>query len=104
MNKRNIFAELKEGFAALASEREGKLTLRKHTAEFQPAPEMSANEVLAVRTKLHLSQAVFARCLRTKKRTIEGWEQGRAKPNAQAVLLIKLVEKYPETVDRLATV
>jgi putative transcriptional regulator len=42
--------------------------------------------------------------LRTNARTVEGWEQGRAKPNAQAALLIKLVEKYPETIERLATV
>ena len=28
--KRNIFAELTEGFEALAAEREGKITLRTH--------------------------------------------------------------------------
>lgn len=104
MTKRNIFAELNEGFGALAEERAGKITLRKHIVEYQPAPEMTSEEVVAVRTKLHLSQAVFANYLRTKKRTVEGWEQGRAKPNAQAVLLIKLVEKYPETVKHLATI
>ena len=37
-------------------------------------------------------------------RTLENWEQGRAKPNAQAALLIRLVERYPETMDRLASV
>lgn len=30
--------------------------------------------------------------------------QGRAAPNAQAALLIRLVEKYPDTVSRLAAV
>ena len=34
---------------------------------------------------------VFARYLRTNPRTLENWEQGRAKPNAQAVLLIRMV-------------
>jgi putative transcriptional regulator len=42
--------------------------------------------------------------LRTNPRTLENWEQGRAKPNAQAALLIRLVERYPDTVDRLASV
>ena len=42
--------------------------------------------------------------LRTNPRTLENWEQGRAKPNAQAALLIRLVEKFPDTVDRLAVV
>ena len=53
---------------------------------------------------LGLSRAVFARYLRTNPRTLENWEQGRAKPNAQAALLIRLVEKYPDTVQRLAPV
>jgi putative transcriptional regulator len=47
---------------------------------------------------------VFARYLRTNPRTLENWEQGRARPNAQAALLIKLVERYPDTVKRLAMV
>jgi putative transcriptional regulator len=47
---------------------------------------------------------VFARYLRTNPRTLENWEQGRAKPNAQAALLIRLVERYPDTVERLAAV
>ena len=40
--------------------------------------------------------------LRTNARTLENWEQGRAKPNAQATTLIRLVQKYPETVVHLA--
>ena len=35
-------------------------------------------------------------------RTLENWEQGRARPNAQAALLIRLVERYPDTMERLA--
>jgi len=49
-------------------------------------------------------KAVFARCLRTNVRTLENWEQGRARPNAQAALLIRLVARYPDTVKRLAAV
>ena len=47
---------------------------------------------------------MFARYLRTNPRTLENWEQGRAKPNAQAALIMRLVEKYPDTVKRLAAV
>jgi putative transcriptional regulator len=42
--------------------------------------------------------------LRTNPRTLENWEQGRAKPNAQAALLIGLVRRYPDMVARLAEV
>jgi putative transcriptional regulator len=104
MKKRNLFAELAEGFDALAEERAEKRTLRSHVVEAKPAPEVSADELLALRERLHLSRPVLARYLRTNPRTLENWEQGRAKPNAQAVLLIRLVERYPDTVERLALV
>ncbi|MEW6513560.1 MAG: transcriptional regulator [Pseudomonadota bacterium] len=104
MKKRNLFAELAEGFDALAEERAGKRTLRSHVVEAKPAPEVSADELLALRERLHLSRPVLARYLRTNPRTLENWEQGRAKPNAQAALLIRLVERYPDTVERLALV
>lgn len=104
MRKRNLFAEIAEGFDALAEARAGKRTLRTHEVEMIPAPEISAEELLALRERLHLSRTVFARYLRTNPRTLENWEQGRARPNAQAALLIKLVERYPDTVERLAAV
>ena len=102
--KRDIFAELVEGFDALEKQREGKLTLRTFKVDSKPAPVLSPQDVLNVREQLHLSRPVFARYLRTNPRTVENWEQGRAKPNAQAALLIRLVARYPDTVKRLATV
>lgn len=104
MKKRNLFAELSEGFDALAEQRAGKRTLRTHEVALMPAPEISAEELLALRERLHLSRTVFAHYLRTNPRTLENWEQGRARPNAQAALLIRLVERYPDTVERLAAV
>lgn len=104
MKKRNLFAEIAEGFDALTDERTGKRTLRTYEVESKPAPEVSAGELLALRERLHLSRPVFASYLRTNPRTLENWEQGRARPNAQAALLIRLVERFPDTVERLATV
>jgi putative transcriptional regulator len=103
MTKRNLFAEIKEGFDALAEERAGKVTLRKQTVNYQPAVEMSAEEVVRVRTKLNVSQPVFARRFRTEAKTIANWEQGRSKPNAQAAILLKLVDRHPELLDEIAT-
>ncbi|QXL84903.1 DNA-binding transcriptional regulator [Comamonas sp. NLF-1-9] len=104
MKKRNLFAELTEGFEALSGERQGKQTLRTHEVQVKAAPDVTAAELLALRERLHLSRLVFASYLRTNPRTLENWEQGRAKPNAQAALLIRLVEKFPDTVQRLALV
>jgi putative transcriptional regulator len=99
-----LCAEISQGFDALAKQRLGKTTLRTVEVEIKPAPEVSADQLKAIREKLKLSRTVFAHYLRTNPRTLENWEQGRAKPNAQAALLIHLVDRYPDTVTRLATV
>lgn len=102
--KRNLFAEISEGMSALSEARQGKRTLRTHMVEFKPAPEITPRQLVRVRQDLKLSRALFAVYLRTNARTLENWEQGRAKPNAQAALLISLVKRYPDTVERLAAI
>ena len=102
--RRDLFVELSEGVAALAETREGKRTLRTHAVEYRPAPKVTPGELVRLREALHLSRALFAVYLRTNVRTLENWEQGRARPNAQAALLINLVRKYPDTVQRLAAI
>jgi putative transcriptional regulator len=102
--KRNLFDELMEGFDALADQRTGKRTLRTHAVKPKPVPEIRADELTKVREDMKLSRSLFARYLRTNVRTLENWEQGRAKPNAQAALLIRLVQRYPDTVLRLAEI
>lgn len=102
--KRDLFAELSEGIDALADARQGKRTLRTHSVEFKPAPTVTPKELIRLRKSLKVSRALFAVYLRTNVRTVENWEQGRAKPNAQAALLINLVKRYPDTVERLASI
>ncbi len=63
---------------------------------------MRADELVAIRERLNMSRPVFAMYLRTNARTLENWEQGRARPNAQATTLIRLVQQYPQTVAHLA--
>jgi len=105
--KRNLFAELSEGVTALQDARQGKITLRSHEQELPPATQavhVNAKQLMSLRQRLRLSRPVLARYLRTNPRTLENWEQGRSRPNAQAALLIRLVEKFPDTVERLQVV
>ena len=104
VHRRDLFGELMEGMNALAETREGKRTLRTHHVEFKPPPVLTAKDVARVRKRLHLSRGLFANFLRTNRRTLENWEQGRARPNPQAALLISLVNKFPDMMDRLAAV
>ena len=102
--KFDLFSELMEGLDALAEARQGKRTLRMIERHYKPVPTLKPEDVIKVRTHLHLTRSQFAVFLRTNPRTLENWEQGRAKPNAQAALLIRLVIKFPDTVARLASV
>jgi putative transcriptional regulator len=102
--KRNIADEIMEGFESLRLEREGKLTLRTTEIEIPDPVEITGREIAAVRKKVKASQAVFAGYLRTNPRTLQNWEQGRSEPNDQAAALIRLVDKFPDTLERLASI
>src|SRR5437867_12068137 len=104
MAKRNVFGELMEGVAAMKSHREGKITLRTYKIEAAPLPRVDSKLIRDTRKRLHCSRAVFARKLRINERTLEKWEQGRAKPNPQAAALVLLVRRYPDTLERLERV
>ena len=104
MAKRNVFGELMEGVAAMKGHREGKLTLRSYKIDPAPLPKVDSKLIRDTRKKLRFSRAVFARKLRINERTLEKWEQGRAKPNPQAAALVLLVRKYPDTLERLERV
>lgn len=101
MAKRRIFDELMEGVAAMKAHRDGKLTLRSYRVDVTPLPKVDSKFIRETRRKLRCSRAVFARKLRINPRTLEKWEQGRAKPNPQAAALMLLVRKYPDTLARL---
>jgi len=104
MAKRDIFSEIMEGIAEMKAHREGKITLRSYTVEAAPLPKVDSKLIRDTRKKLRCSRAVFARRLRINERTLEKWEQGRAKPNPQAAALVLLVRKYPDTLARLDAV
>jgi putative transcriptional regulator len=57
-----------------------------HAVVVKPAPELTPDELVEVRRRLNLSRGLFAAYLRTNVRTLENWEQGRARTNAQAAL------------------
>ena len=100
--KRKLFDELMEGVESMHQQREGKITLRSHEVEDLPPLEVDAQLIRDTRERMHVSRAVFARRLRVSIRTLENWEQGRAKPNAQAAALILMVRKFPDTLEKLS--
>lgn len=104
MKKRDLFAEMMQGVEDMSAQREGKITLRQFEVE-SPAPvEISAGEIIAIREKMRMSQTVFARRVHVKANTLRNWERNKSQPNEQAAVLLKLVDQYPDMIDRLASV
>ena len=99
--KLRVFRELMSGFRAMREHREGRVTLRTHDVEPLTIPPVDPDFVRETREGLHMSRQVFAFKIGVNPRTLERWEQGRSKPNEQAAVLIWLVRKYPDTLQRL---
>jgi putative transcriptional regulator len=98
---RTLFSELMDGVEAMRRQREGKITLRSHDVTEREPLAVNARLIRQTRERLNVSRAVFARGLRVSTRTLESWEQGRARPNAQAAALILMVRRYPDTLHKL---
>lgn len=55
-------------------------------------------DVSAIRTKSGLSQRAFARSIGVAVGTLQGWEQGRRRPEGPARVLLALIDKRPGIV------
>lgn len=57
-------------------------------------------DVAAIRARTGLSQAAFARSIGVAKGTVLNWEQRRRSPDGPARVLLALIEKDPNIVQR----
>ncbi len=102
--KRNIFKEIIDGVDSIRQHREGSISLTTYTIEEKtPLLPINADTIIATRKKLNLSIKIFAQHLRVTPRTLKKWEQGDTQPNPQAASLILMANKYPDTLNRLAS-
>ncbi len=101
--KRDIFSEIMSGVESMQQQREGKITLKNYKLPETDLPEISSDFIRKTREKLNISQGLFARLLHVNQRTLANWEQGRSRPNDQAIALILLVREFPDTIEKLRT-
>ncbi len=69
-----------------------QMTLREFDSLcLKPIPVMKASDIRKIRTRSHVSQAVFAALLNTSVSTIQKWEIGQKKPAGTALKLLHIV-------------
>ena len=64
---------------------------------------VSTPDVSAIRTKSGLSQRAFAQSIGVALGTLQGWEQGRRKPEGPARVLLALIDRRPTIVQEELT-
>ncbi len=90
-----FFEDLKEGLAAAIEHAKGRRKDLRTTTLPRPPKVMSAKEITNLRTRLNVSQAVFARYLNISPRTVQSWEQGLGKPSGASLKLLSIANKTP---------
>lgn len=61
-----------------------------------PLPDISAEDIKAIRKKLGFTQAVFAAVIGVSTKTVEAWETGTNQPIGPARRMISLIQFDPE--------
>ena len=89
-----LFNELEVNLKEAVDVAKGKIT--PETAYFVITPAT----IKAIRRKVNMSQAMFARSYHLSLDTLKGWEQGKRSPDAAASNYLRLIQADPEFVRR----
>ena len=89
----------KSGESILRGARQALAYAKGERAGFKAHVPEEVN-VRAIRKRLGLSQAKFARRFGFELDTLQNWEQGRRRPEGPARALLRVIEREPEAVER----
>lgn len=78
----------------LAGRRKAPLRVTQIKAP-KPAPALTPAQVRALRSRLKVSQSVFAAMLNVPPVTAISWEKGRRSPSGAALRLLEIARKHP---------
>jgi putative transcriptional regulator len=95
--KASAFSKLKTGLEDAIAYHRGAQQLTVRDVELKPPAPMGAKEVLAVRARLRVSQAAFARILNVSPRTVQAWGTNARRRDA-ALKLLSVAKKNPEVL------
>lgn len=97
-----IIAGLKEAIAFEAGGAVGAVfkasPISARHAIVTPAPEFSAEQIIALRQRMGLSQPVFALALNVSPETEKAWEQGKFAPSGSVKRLLQIASRRPATL------
>jgi putative transcriptional regulator len=93
----DAFKSIEQGLKEAIAHARGEATADIHEIAVPEA------DVQAIRARTGLSQAAFAKSIGVKKATLLNWEQRRRSPEGPARVLLALIDKDPQIVQRTLT-
>jgi putative transcriptional regulator len=75
-----------------------KITMRTVGVSVPQADKIGARQIRSIRTRLNVSQEVFARMLNVPIVTEASWEKGRRNPSGAALRLLQIARNKPEAL------
>lgn len=92
------FDRIMAGLADIHEMAEGRANPATYRIHHVEVPETV--NVRAIRKRAGLTQAAFAARFGFSKAAVTDWEQGRRKPKTTARVLLTVIDREPEAVDR----
>jgi len=98
----SLFERLKKGMQDSIAYSRGELTLV--TTELPvPPPRPRPGDILSLRKKHRMSQAVFAAVVNVSVKTVQSWEQGVRQPSEASLRVLQILHREPEIVSKIFT-
>ena len=92
-----IGADLVEAFEEMAAHLRGEIEAESYEL---PADILTPARIKEIRRKVARSTREFEEKFRISARTMESYEQGRRRPDAAMIALLRIIEKEPEAARR----
>jgi putative transcriptional regulator len=96
--KDKLFERLMRSAAEAVEHAEGKRRDLRTVRLPKPPQKLSAREIAKLRSKLNVSQAVFAKHLNISVKTVQSWEQGIGHPSGASLKLLTIVKNDPSVL------
>ncbi|MCG6142786.1 MULTISPECIES: helix-turn-helix domain-containing protein [Leptospira] len=98
-----LFKSLKKGLNEAIDYSDGNSTspLKQTLISVPKLPNYKGKDIKSIRTKLHLTQSVFANTLGVSEKTVEAWESGRNTPQGPAQRMLFVLKNNSNPLDIL---
>jgi putative transcriptional regulator len=94
----SAFEKIQGGLQDAINYHRGKCVLTVRDVHLDELTPMRSKDIVALRSRLKVSQAAFARLLNVSPRTVQAWETDARTPSDAALKLLHVAKRHPEVL------